>query len=290
MADPSGKLGRVFVSYCHRDEQWLKRLRVHLKPLEREGVFDVWDDTMIEPGRNWNSEIQKAIAEASVAVLLISKDFLASDFISEVELPALLQATRNQDIKILHVFLNPCRVKQMKFLDDLQAVNSPDRTLSDMTEAEQDRIFVHIADQIHAALAGPLTELPAEIQKDFREIDQKMEAKRRKIRTDMTMTEKDKEFFDVMWQLAMLDSKRERMLEEIVELDRKNVARIIDGTASSAQAVNETRSKLQREFLLEELQKLNQQRDSAMAKVRKERGNLSNSLEALMDFDPKRMK
>lgn len=290
MADLSGKLGRVFVSYCHRDEQWLKRLRVHLKPLEREGVFDVWDDTMIEPGRNWKSEIQKAIAEASVAVLLISKDFLASDFISEVELPALLQATRNQDIKILHVFLNPCRVKQMKFLDDLQAVNSPDRTLSDMTEAEQDRIFVHIADQIHAALAGPLTELPAEIQKDFREIDQKMEAKRRKIRTDMTMTEKDKEFFDVMWQLAMLDSKRERMLEEIVELDRKNAARIIDGTASSAPAVNETRSKLQREFLLEELQKLNQQRDSAMAKVRKERGNLSNSLEALMDFDPKRMK
>ena len=284
MADLSGKLGRVFVSYCRRDEQWLKRLRIHLKPLEREGVFDVWDDTMIEPGRNWRTEIEKAIAEASVAVLLISKDFLASDFISEVELPALLQATRDQDIKILHVFLNPCRVKQMKFLDDLQAVNSPDRTLSDMTEAEQDRIFVHIADQIHVALTGALTELPDKLQKDFREIEQKREATRREIRTDTTMTEKDKEFLDGMWQVQILDSKRERLLEEIIELDRKNAARIIAGTASSAHGVNETRSKLQREFLREELEKLNQERNSVMARVRSERGDLPNPLEGLAEF------
>ena len=84
----------VFVSYSHDDNpQWLKRVQVHLKPLARDGKLDLWDDTGIKPGQLWHEQIKVALAHADVAVLLISADFYASDFIAKIELPPLLDAT-----------------------------------------------------------------------------------------------------------------------------------------------------------------------------------------------------
>ena len=75
MADRS-----VFISYSHADRKWLERLQVHLRPLIRDSIADIWDDTRIKPGDSWQLEIRKALESASVAVLLISADFLASEF------------------------------------------------------------------------------------------------------------------------------------------------------------------------------------------------------------------
>lgn len=87
---------KVFVSYSHVDAEWLKRLQVHLKPLERQGLVERWDDTRIAAGQKWQTEIRNAIDSAAVAILLISADFLASDFIDRDELPPLFKRRRNQ--------------------------------------------------------------------------------------------------------------------------------------------------------------------------------------------------
>lgn len=82
----------VFVSYSHNDEAWKDKLVRHLRALEQAGVnMEIWHDRDIDTGEKWRCEIQAAMANAAVAVLLISADFLASDFCVKDEVPVLLE-------------------------------------------------------------------------------------------------------------------------------------------------------------------------------------------------------
>jgi hypothetical protein len=136
---------KVFISYSHRDKQWLERLQVHLKPLERKGLVERWDDTRIAPGSNWQEEIRQALAATKVAVLLISADFLASDYIAEHELLPLLEAAERDGAIILPVILSPCLFQETPELARFQAVNDPTRPLLDLPPGEQEQTFLKVA-------------------------------------------------------------------------------------------------------------------------------------------------
>ena len=99
---------KVFVSYCHKDLWALDRLQVHLRPLVREGL-EVWSDQEILAGQEWEAEIRLALSQARVAILLISADFLASEFIDRDELPPILRAQEEEGLVVLSVILKPCR-------------------------------------------------------------------------------------------------------------------------------------------------------------------------------------
>jgi hypothetical protein len=114
---------KVFINYSHHDKVWLERLRVHLAPLERQGIVDRWDDTRIRTSQRWRDEIRKAIDSAKVAVLLVSADFLASEFIADKELPPLLEAAKNDGTYIMPVILRTCRFTATPALSVFQAVN-----------------------------------------------------------------------------------------------------------------------------------------------------------------------
>src|SRR6266536_3499947 len=116
-------MGRVFVSYSHEDAAWLERLQVHLKPLEREGLVELWADTRIATGSDWRRKIEQAMSTAQVAVLLVSADFLASDFIAANELPPLLQRAELDGLVIMPLILSPCLFEQTTSIARFQAVN-----------------------------------------------------------------------------------------------------------------------------------------------------------------------
>jgi hypothetical protein len=86
MAPSPSTRTKVFISYSHVDQEWLERLKLHLKPLVREGL-DCWDDTHIQPGDDWQQEIRTALDTAQVAVLLISASTTAGTFRSEPIFP-----------------------------------------------------------------------------------------------------------------------------------------------------------------------------------------------------------
>jgi tetratricopeptide (TPR) repeat protein len=142
---------RVFISYSHRDRAVLERLQVHLAPFVRDGRIDPWDDTRIQPGARWEGEIQHALATARVAVLLVSADFLASSFVSETELPVLLARAENDGVVILPVIVGPSSYEHTA-IAAFQAVNPPERPLLGMSEVDQERVLVELAEAVVAAL------------------------------------------------------------------------------------------------------------------------------------------
>lgn len=145
--DPARSSGRVFVSYSHKDIHWLDRLKVHLSPLVRNQKIDVWDDQRIRVGRQWKKEIDDALANANAAVLLVSPDFLASDFIQEIELPSLLRSAQDRGTRILPVIVAPCRY-DLSPLAGFQAANSPDSPLSAIGKPRAESILVALSREI----------------------------------------------------------------------------------------------------------------------------------------------
>jgi len=127
-------------------------LQVHLKPLEKAGIIQRWDDTQIKPGAKWHEEISAALKRTQVAILFISADFLASDFIMNNELPPLLNAAELEGAMILPVIVSPCRFDKNEALSQYQAINSPNKSLITLDRARRENIFVKIADAVEAAL------------------------------------------------------------------------------------------------------------------------------------------
>lgn len=130
----------VFISYSHDDKDDLERLLVHLKGAKLNSMVGWWDDTQIKPGENWNDAIKKAIAAARVAILLVSADYLASEFILKNELPTLLTAAEEEGVTILPVILGPC-IFQYTDLARFQSVNDPAIPLSKMNKHEKDEVW-----------------------------------------------------------------------------------------------------------------------------------------------------
>lgn len=152
----TGPRTRIFVSYSHADADWLKRLQVHLKPLERAGTIEWWDDTKILPGMVWRDEIEKALAAADIGVLLVSADFLASDFVANHELPSLLAAAQNKGLTILSLIVGPSLFEHTPELSRFQAVNPPSRPLVGLSTVEQETVLLKLTDQIRG-LADSMT-------------------------------------------------------------------------------------------------------------------------------------
>jgi hypothetical protein len=151
--DVAPRRTEVFVSYSHRDQKWLGRFQVMLTPLLRGVKVALWDDTRIKPGSDWKTEIRDAIQRASVAILLVSPDFLASDFIDKNELPPLLQAAKADGLRILWVPITDSLYRQTS-LEKFQAASDPAKPLEGLDRATRHRVIRGICEEVARTMVG----------------------------------------------------------------------------------------------------------------------------------------
>ena len=121
-----------FVSYCHADYQMFRSFRGHLRTIERAYNLRFWSDERINAGHLWNDQIMCAIAAADVFVLLVSPEFIASDYIWEKELPAIQQRRGRSDVLVLPVVLHRCLWQMVAAV--LQALPTADGAVKPVAE------------------------------------------------------------------------------------------------------------------------------------------------------------
>lgn len=112
----SKTLPTVFISYSHKDETEKEKLVSHLGVLRGAGLIDLWSDDQIIGGGDWESDINIAINKAHVAVLLISDNFLNSEFILGKEVPALLQRRKTEGVTVFPLIAKACAWRQVDWL------------------------------------------------------------------------------------------------------------------------------------------------------------------------------
>ncbi len=108
-------MAKVVFSYSHTDEQLRNELEKHLSPLKRTGQIETWHDRRIDPGSEFESAIDLYFAEANIILLLVSPDFIASDYCYDIELNNALERHERGDAIVIPVILRPCAWHNLPF-------------------------------------------------------------------------------------------------------------------------------------------------------------------------------
>jgi tetratricopeptide (TPR) repeat protein len=138
----------VFLSYSHKDECWKDCLEPHLSMLEKHGRLTYWDDRKIDTGADWYPEIQAAMEQATVAILLISADYLSSDFCLKEEIPFLLERRAKQGVLVIPILIHPCCWDEIDWLKTIQMIPRDGKSVAVDFKEDYNTIFANVAKQI----------------------------------------------------------------------------------------------------------------------------------------------
>lgn len=111
----------LFISYSHKDETFRDELRGALTAYERRGDLITWDDTCIIPGKKWEPEILQKLERASIVVLLLSNDFIRSDYCMQKEMVRALERDQAGECAIVPIVVRACAFTKLE-LGKLQAI------------------------------------------------------------------------------------------------------------------------------------------------------------------------
>jgi hypothetical protein len=107
----------VFLCYAHEDEELRQKLETHLGALQRQGIIDLWYDRHILPGSQWKRDIDTRLNTAQIILLLISPDFVASDYCYGIEMKRALQRHAEGSARVIPILLRPVDWQDTPFRD-----------------------------------------------------------------------------------------------------------------------------------------------------------------------------
>jgi internalin A len=112
---------RLFYSYSHKDESLRNKLETHLKLLQRQGLIEPWHDRKIEAGDEWKRKIDENLERAAIILLLVSADFITSDYCYEKEMQQALERHEQREVRVIPVVVRDVNWRIAPFAE-LQAL------------------------------------------------------------------------------------------------------------------------------------------------------------------------
>ena len=144
-------MARLFISYSHKDDALRAELDKHLALLRREGAIELWSDHRILPGSEFDKEISQALEAAEIILLLVSADFLASDYCFGIEMRRALERHNSGDAVVVPVILRACDWQHSPF-KHLNALPSGGREIAKW--ASLDDAFLNVVQGLRKLLAA----------------------------------------------------------------------------------------------------------------------------------------
>src|SRR2546421_8892934 len=97
---------KIFFCYAHKDEELLKKLQSQLIPLQREGLVEgFWHDRDISAGAEWEKEIDRHLNAAQIILLLVSPDFIASEYCYSIEMKRAIERHEKREARVIPIIL-----------------------------------------------------------------------------------------------------------------------------------------------------------------------------------------
>ncbi|BAU44961.1 hypothetical protein O77CONTIG1_04807 [Leptolyngbya sp. O-77] len=146
----------VFFSYSHKDERLRDKLATHLSNLQRQDVIKSWHDRKITAGTNWAKEIDDNLDAADIILLLVSADFLNSDYCYEVEMERAIARHKAGEARVIPIILRPVDWKGALF-GEFQALPKNARPVTKWSN--QDEAFANVAEGVRQAALEMAEEL-----------------------------------------------------------------------------------------------------------------------------------
>jgi hypothetical protein len=137
----------IFISYSHKDKTWLEQIKRFLQPAVRAGLVSEWDDSQIRTGSAWRTEIHDNLNRARTAVLLVTQDFLNSEFINSEELPMIMEEAGRNNLTLFPILVDFCTYDS-HLLRDIQFENNPASPLASVPPEMLSKALVEIAHKI----------------------------------------------------------------------------------------------------------------------------------------------
>ncbi len=161
----------VFYSYAHEDEAFRDKLEKHLSLLRQQGLITAWHDRHIIPGTDWSQAIDEHLERASVILLLISAEFLASEYCYGLEMTSALQRHEANEARVIPILLRSVDWKSAPF-GHLHALPKGDKPITNWSN--RDRAFTNVATGI-CSVIDELSSLQASAPRDTRRYNKKAE-------------------------------------------------------------------------------------------------------------------
>ena len=137
----------IFFCYTHEDEGLLNRLKRHLTPLRRQGLIDVWYDRDISAGTEWEQEIHQHLNAAQIILLLVSPDFIYSDYCYGIEMKRAIERHERGETQVIPIILRPVSWQGSPF-SKLQALPTDAKPVISSSWVYQDEAFFNVVEGI----------------------------------------------------------------------------------------------------------------------------------------------